>query len=326
MYRRTLTAGATLTLALMAAGSAHAATAAGGYTDLELSAKAAKALKTAGVKVTPVGTKAVDGAIPFPVTAATSKQISHTGGLKLSRGGKSLTLSNFSIVLKKGTPTRITAKAGAARVTAFTLDVRKTKTKTDGLDTKVGPVTVKLSGIAAGAIKQRLGVALPAGYSLGKASVILQSAATRVTLDPGTADVLKKLGVSVAPEAPAVAGSTIDFPVTNAGGVIGTKAPITHSGGLVFSAGGKTLTVGDFTIDPVAGVLYAERTPVGRLPLFAVDLSKAVVAAPGIQAIVGGAKLSLTAEAAGALNSTFGVTAFTAGLAIGTADVVGLAG
>lgn len=326
MNRRTLTAGAGLALALALAGPAHAATSAGGHTDLALSAKAAKALKAAGVKVTPVGTAAAGGVIPFPVTAATSTQISHSGGLKLSRGGKSLTLSNFGIVLKKGTPTRISAKAGAARVTAFTLDARKTRTTTDGLDTQVGPVTVKLSAVAAGAIKQRLGVALPSGYTLGKATVVLQTAATSVTLDSGTAKVLTQLGVSVAPEAPAVAGSTIQFPVTNAGGIISTTAPITHSGGLIFSAGGKTLTVGDFTIDPVAGVLYAERSPVGRLPLFAVDLSAASVTTPGIQAIVGGAKLALTADAAGALNATFGVTAFTAGLAIGTADVVGLAG
>lgn len=326
MTRRTLVTGAALALSLAASGSAQAATAAGGHTDLTLASKAAKALKAAGVKVTPVGTKAVDGAIPFPVTGASSTKITHTGGLKLSRGGKSLTLRNFTIVLKKGAPTRIDAKAGSATVRAFTLDARKTKSTTDGLDTKVGPVTVKLGAVAAGAIKAKLGVALPTGYTLGKATVVLQSAATSVTLDAGTAKVLTDLGVNVAPEAPAVAGSTIQFPVTNTGGVISTTAPITHSGGLVFSAGGKTLTVGDFTIDPVAGTLFAERTPVGRLPLFAVDLSGATVTTPGIQAVVGGAKLSLTAEAAGALNATFGVTAFTAGLAIGTADVVGLAG
>ncbi|MBO9531987.1 MAG: hypothetical protein J7513_03320 [Solirubrobacteraceae bacterium] len=326
MTRRTLMAGAGLTLALAAPAGAQAATAAGGHTDLSLASKAAKALKAAGVKVTPVGTKAVDGVIPFPVTGSSSTKIMHTGGLKLSRGGRSLTLSNFTIVLKKGAPVRIDAKAGSAKVTAFTLDARKTKTTTAGLDTKVGPVTVKLSGVAAGAIKQRLGVALPGGYTMGKATVVLQSAATAVTLDAGTAKVLMQLGVAVAPEAPAVADSTIQFPVTNTGGVISTKAPITHSGGLVFSGAGKTLTVGDFTIDPVAGVLYAERSPVGRLPLFGVDLSGATVTTPGVQAVVSGAKLALTADAAGALNATFGVTAFTAGLAIGTADVVGLAG
>ncbi|MEH3053388.1 MAG: hypothetical protein PGN13_05170 [Patulibacter minatonensis] len=317
-----LTAG--LLLALPAA--AGAATSAGGHTDLELSSKAAKALSAAGVKVTPVGTKAdADGVIPFPVVGASSKAISHTGGLKLSKGGRSLTLEDFRIVLKKGAPTRIDASAGKAKLRAFDLDAKKTKSKTDGLDTKVGPVGVKLSAPASAAIAKKLGVKLPKGYALGKANVVLESAATRVTLDAGTATVLKGLGVSVAPEGMAVAGSTIQFPITNSGGEISLTAPITHSGGLTFTAGTKSLTVGDFTIDPVAGVLYAERTPVGRLPLFKVDLSGATTTTPGIQAVVSGAKLSLTAEAAGALNGTFGVTAFSAGLAIGTADVIGLA-
>jgi hypothetical protein len=102
-------------------------------------------------------------------------------------------------------------------------------------------------------------------------------------------------------------------------------APISHSGGLTFTAGTTTLTLGDFVIDPVAGILYAHRSPVGRLPLFKVDLSAAVTTTPGIQAVVRGAKLSLTSEAAAALNSTFGVTAFAEGLTIGTADVVGVA-
>jgi hypothetical protein len=313
-----------LALALPAVSSA--ATAAGGHTDLTLASKAAKALTSAGVKVTPVGTKAsADGAIPFPVTSATATTIRHTGGLKLSKGKRSLTLTDFAIVLKDGAPQRITVKAGKAKVKAFDLDAAKTTTKADGLDTVVGPVVVELGAAGAKAIKSVLGVKLPRGYVLGRASVTLQTAATRVVLDAGTAGVLEQLGVAVAPEGPAVAGTSIQFPVTTPGGKVSASAPITHSGGLTFSAGGKTLTVGDFTIDPAAGVLYAERTPVGRLPLFAVDLSGATVTAPGIQAVIAGAKLSLTAEAAGALNATFGVTAFTSGLAIGTAEVVGLA-
>lgn len=313
-------------LALALPATAGAATAAGGHTDLTLAAKAAKALTAAGVKVTPVGTTPLEsGAIPFPVTGASSKAITHTGGLKLSKGKRSLTLTNFRIVLKKGAPDSIVASAGKAKVKAFDLDPAKTKTTADGLDTLVGPVGVELSAVGAAAIKTKLGVKLPKGYTLGAATVTLQTAATRVTLDAGTADVLKQLGVGVAPEGDAKAGSTIQFPVTNGGGKISLTAPITHSGGLTFTAGGKSLTVGDFTIDPKAGLLYAERTPVGRLPLFKVDLSAATTATPGIQVVLSGAKLSLTADAAGALNSTFGVTAFTENLAIGTAQVVALA-
>lgn len=321
---RTLTLAAGLALALPASAGAAPA---GGHTDLTLSAKAAKALTSAGVKVTPVGTKAnEDGSIPFPVTGQTTKAITHTGGLKLSKGKRSLTLTNFRIVLKKGAPDSIVAKAGKASVKAFDLDAARTETEADGLDTVVGPVGVELSAVGSAAIKTKLGVRLPKAYVLGSAAVTLQTAATRVTLDPGTADTLTKLGVAVAPEGAAKAGaSTIQFPVTNAGGKIALTAPITHSGGLTFTAGGKSLTVGDFTIDPRAGLLYAERTPVGRLPLFKVDLSGATTATPGIQVVLSGAKLSLTADAAGALNSTFGVTAFAENLAIGTAQVVALA-
>lgn len=303
------------------------ATAAGGETDLTLTTAAAKALTKAGITVTPVGTTAAeDGSIPFPVTKVSDplKSIDHTGGLKLARKGKSLTLTDFRIVVKNGKPTSIRASAGKARVVAFSLAAKKTKVATDGLDTTIKPVDVHLSTVGAAAIKATLGVKLPAGYKLGSAAVTLQQAATRVTLDAGTAKALKDLGVAVGVDAPAAAGSTIQFPITNAGGKIALNAPITHSGGLTFSAGGKTLSVGNFTIDVGAGLLYAETSPVGRLALFKVDLSGAKTTTPGIQVRVTGAKLSLTAGAAGALNSTFGVTAFTDGLAIGTADVIGL--
>lgn len=311
-------------LALALPATATAATPAGGHTDLALASKAAKALKSAGVTVTPVGTSAnADGSISFPVTGQTNKAINHVGGLRLSKGKRSLTLTNFRVVLKKGAPDSIVAKAGKASVKAFDLDPAKTATKPDGLDTIIGPVGVELSAVGAAAIKTTLGVKLPKAYALGTASVTLESAATRVTLDSGTAALLTKLGVAVAPEGDAKAGaSAIQFPVTNAGGKISLTAPITHGGGLTFTAGGKTLTVGDFTIDPKAGLLYAERTPVGRLPLFKVDLSAATTATPGSQVVLNGAKLSLTADAAGALNSTFGVTAFTENLAIGTAKVI----
>ena len=43
-----------------------------------------------------------------------------------------------------------------------------------------------------------------------------------------------------------------------------------------------------------------------------------------MQVRVDGAKLALTADAAGALNQTFGTTALTEDLAIGTAQIVGL--
>ncbi len=219
-------------------------------------------------------------------------------------------------MLKKGAPDSIVASAGKARVKAFDLDPAKTKTTTDGLDTNVGPSSLSSPPSGAAAIRTVLGVKLPKGYGLGSATVKLQTAATRVTLDAGTAGVLTQLGVSVAPEGDAKAGSTIQFPVTNAGGKISLTAPITHSGGLTFTAGGKTLTVGDFTIDPTAGILFAERTPVGRLPLFQGRPVGRDHRDPGHPGGAQRRQAQPHLAAAGALNSTFGVTAFTENLTI----------
>lgn len=315
--------------ALAAPGAANAATAAGGQTDLSLAPAAAKALTGAGVKVTPVGTSAsADGSIPFPVVGTTGgsklKAINHTGGLKLSRQGRSLTLKNFRIMVKKNKPTSISATVGKLKnVPVFRLSNTKTKVASDGLDTRISGVRVHVGPLASAAIRGTLRVKLPTGYPLATANVTLQAAATRLSLDPGTAQALTGLGVSVAPEAPAVAGSAIQFPITNSGGRIALDRPITHSGGLVFSAGATSLTVGDFTIDPKAGILYAERTPVGRLALLKVDLSAITTSTPGVQVRVDGAKLSLTADAASALNSTFNTTALAENLPIGTAQIIG---
>lgn len=330
MIKTIAPAAALAAAALAAPGAAQAATAAGGQTDVTLAPAAAKALTAAGVKVTPVGTKAsADGSIPFPVTGTRgggkASAITHTGGLKLSRKGRSLTLENFRISVKNGKPTTISAKVGkASGVPVFRLSNAKTKVTTDALDTKISGVRLHVGATAAAAIRKTLGVKLPVGYRLATADVTLQSAATRVTLDAGTAQTLAGLGLSVAPEAPAVAGSAIMFPITNAKGKIALDKPITHSGGLVFSGGGTSLTVGDFTIDPAAGILYAERSPVGRLALLKVDLSAIETATPGVQVRVDGAKLALTADAAGALNQTFGTDALAEGVAIGTAQIVGL--
>ena len=57
-----------------------------------------------------------------------------------------------------------------------------------------------------------------------------------------------------------------------------------------------------------------------RVPL-TVDLAGAKVGLSARTAVVRGAKVSLTTEAASALNAAFGTTALKAGLPLGTADV-----
>lgn len=127
------------------------------------------------------------------------------------------------------------------------------------------------------------------------------------------------------------------FPVTSltsnpageglAGVVLG--AQIGHSGGLAFFSFNNfhRVKVSNFTIDVPKGQLIATLTgftgiPNGtRAPIFnlAIDPSKATIANP---VVVPDVKVTLTAVAAGALNSSLRTKLFTPGLDIGTAKVV----
>ncbi len=146
---------------------------------------------------------------------------------------------------------------------------------------------------------------------------------TVLRLDAGTAGVLTANGVSVAPIAGAYAsGKGIAFPIT--GGKVTTKAvgTITHRGGLKFTAGKKSLGVQDFVIDTRKGVLTARVSGTKtRVPLLDLDLGDASIKAGDGSLTVKNVHATLTSEAAAALNTTFGVTLFTAGLPVGTATV-----
>jgi hypothetical protein len=113
------------------------------------------------------------------------------------------------------------------------------------------------------------------------------------------------------------------------------RLQIVHNGGLSLRAGSTFVTLSDFVIENFAagprltGIVKVNETVVGRIPLFTITLA----GAPEVKALdsttdtgtigrltIKGA-LSLTQEAASALNATFGVTAFARGFAIGDATV-----
>jgi Htaa len=146
---------------------------------------------------------------------------------------------------------------------------------------------------------------------------------TVLRLDAATAGVLTANGVSVAPIAGAYAsGKGIAFPIT--GGKVTTEAvgTITHRGGLKFTAGKVSLGVQDFVIDTTKGVLTARVSGTKtRVPLLNLDLGDASIKAGESTLTVKNVHGTLTKEAAAALNKTFGVTLFKAGLPIGTATV-----
>jgi hypothetical protein len=156
-------------------------------------------------------------------------------------------------------------------------------------------------------------------------TVDVQGYQTVLVLDPGTAAVLTENGVSVAPTGKAhPSGDGIAFPITGGSIAPDTLAgTIEHRGGLEFSAGGTTLGVKNFVIDTAAGVLTAKVAGTDtRVPLLNLDLGAATITADAKGATVSGVPATLTAEAAAALNTTFGVDLFAAGLPIGTATVV----
>lgn len=103
-----------------------------------------------------------------------------------------------------------------------------------------------------------------------------------------------------------------------------------HTGGLALSAGNTRVELTLFIIDttvsgaPVlTGLVKANETVVGRLPLFNLVLPalplplevNRILTIPDV-------KLTLSEEAAGALNSVFNVTAFTEGFDIGVAHTI----
>jgi hypothetical protein len=103
-----------------------------------------------------------------------------------------------------------------------------------------------------------------------------------------------------------------------------------HDGGLNLRVGALTVNISSFVIDttgsaPVlTGLAKVNDSLVGRITLF--DL--ALGAAPQVQSYgrygtlrINDVAVTLNAEAAATLNDVFGVTAFTAGIPIGTARV-----
>lgn len=163
---------------------------------------------------------------------------------------------------------------------------------------------------------------------------VIAGGTTTVTLDPSTAAVLQKNGVSVAPVAPATATSSggsvaVTFPITGGeafifpnGDLAFIRGDVVHSGGLTFSGGGKSLTVTDFIVNPGTSLLTAN---VGgaQVPLFELDGRNVKVGSDGSgHPTLDGTVVRLSPQAAAALNATFGVSLFKEGIPVGTAHIV----
>ena len=330
---------AALVACLAVAAPAGAATVklAGGYTTLKLYPATAAALKSLGVNVSLVRPATVShGGIRFPITggridpATAAGEIDHSGGLELSAGGTHVGLTSFNV--KVGARSSLTALVGGQRVQIINLDTSHARITRSGLGTHVTDVRATLTALAAQALNSAFHVhAFSGGLPLGTVSVhavpaqfIIVKGFTTLVLDPGTAQALTTLGVSVAPIAPASAGSAgIAFPIT--GGLVNAKTlvgQIRHSGGLELKGGATTVDLRSFFINVNAGPDLTALLGSARTSILSLDLSGLTEHVSGQTITLGGVVAKLTAGAAAALDNAFGTSALTGGLVVGRATVV----
>lgn len=133
-------------------------------------------------------------------------------------------------------------------------------------------------------------------------------------------------------------GARVAFPIpTGELDGDGPKLEILHSGGLTLTAGATRVALTSFIIEnlggqlQLTGVVKANDSIVGRIPLFDIALTQAPsLSDPAKRGLLGirsaqlsikGAEVALAAPAAAALNNVFGVSVFTAGFPIGVAEV-----
>jgi hypothetical protein len=140
---------------------------------------------------------------------------------------------------------------------------------------------------------------------------------TQVVVAPEVYDLVAGAGITPAPIAPGIAFPYLD--------TLGTRYAITgfnlanlrikHAGGVDLSAPGANISLENFWIDlgrlRVSGEVSGTIGEVGRVDLFKIRLSDRLQ--------YGLVKLKLTNTAAGALNATFGVEAFSGGDTFGYA-------
>jgi len=178
-----------------------------------------------------------------------------------------------------------------------------------------------------------LALTLVCASALGQ-TVVTQSGQTSVQLSSDFLGALKSLGVTPGVLNPTTISSkgVVTFPIT--GGAVDAQTAagqITHSGGLTLTAGKTQVAIENFIIDttgsaPVLnGIAVVNGSVAGVLPLFDLELPKGFK--PPLKPIAGvlvnlkGVGVTLSSTAAATLNKVFGVTAFAAGLDIGTANV-----
>jgi hypothetical protein len=194
-----------------------------------------------------------------------------------------------------------------------------------------------LVGVACGDDRSNstAGGATAAGANTVTAIPSLSGTGTSVKIDPGTAEALKSLGVSLAPTGSATfeaATSTITFPITSGYAEIHSdlnvkpgyiQGSIAHEGsGFSLSAGSTKVELSDFVVDPGNSMLYGTVGGTPKVPLLSLDGTNVKVSMEGSDVVLQGTVAKLTDTAAGALNKAFNVSALKAGIPLGTVRLV----
>ena len=275
---------------------------------------------------------------------------SHSGGLQFTAGGKSLELTDF--IVNPGTSTLTATVEGKGAAQVLDLDGTNVKVSQDGGNTRLDGTIAKLSQTGADAMNQFFGVSLfSQGIPLGVVHVVangtpgpggapqaelldLTGVSTSVDLDPATAKVLADNKVTVAPVEPATVSqsggtTTVSFPITE--GYVAlypttepsfVRGAFSHSGGLRFSAGGKSLTVTDFIVNPGTSTLSATVEGKSVAQIIDLDGTNVKMSQDGANTRLDGTIAKLSQTGADALNKTFGVSLFTQGIPLGVVHVV----
>ncbi len=339
--RTTLIAAVVGASGLAAVPATAATTAVGtGTTSITLTSATAKALSGLGVRPSAIGSGRASGAtLSFPVTGGridpktAAGTLTHSGGLQLRKGDRRIRLTDFRI--RVGSRSTITAKVnGGSRASVFSLAVSRARISSSGAETRVSRLRVHLTATGASALNATFRthafrggqVIASARTAVLPATVRLSGGQTALTLDAGTAQALTGLGVSVspAPGSTARADGSIVFPIS--GGRLSSRTfagEISHTGGLVLSAGATAVTLRDFRIEIDGSPSLSADVGGQRVGIVDLDLADLRSSLSGRRVVLGGVRATLTQDAATALNQAFGTTALTAGLPLGVATVTG---
>jgi hypothetical protein len=167
---------------------------------------------------------------------------------------------------------------------------------------------------------------LLASPALAEPTAQLAGGRTQVQLSQTFVDALASLGVEVAPIGTArLRQGSASFPIPSGALDVETaRGDVFHAGGLALRAGATEVRLLNFVIDTtedavLTGLVSVNGDLVDRIPLFDLALSEAPIIERSRFVVVRGVDVTLSADAAEALNGVFGVSAFSAGLPIGEA-------